>query len=420
MNQIYCLEKVIKSALFLFWPVIVFIPFSTPVWLGIFTFLAMWHFLQSKQKLIFPSSFETILVGFALLWGLVSALWSVDAGRSINVGLSLCGLSIMGLVFITYMRSIPATTLQSFLPAFINGSILAFLLLIFEIFSNGWLLSHFKPNFEMEECYKVYEFHKPAVILTTIFWLLMAVFIHQRRYVFMLAIASGFAAVQFFLESDAVSGALALGSISFCVARIAPRLFFKVLTIGMGITALAAPLLSLYILTPQNFEQAFPNIHDGTYYHRLYMWNYVAKKAFEEPLIGHGLDASRHAHFKEVVTWDQPYKDKKTGEKIRREYRAYTISMHPHNIFFQWWFELGMVGAVMWTALLVGIIHRLRKLVLDTSNRWVQACYGALLPSIILIAGVSYGIWQNWWFSTLVIAYAMTIFVHRGLTPSKK
>jgi O-antigen ligase len=82
---------------------------------------------------------------------------------------------------------------------------------------------------------------------------------------------------------------------------------------------------------------------------------------------------------------------------------------HAHNNFVQVWLELGAPGAL---AALVACLALAQGLARLPGALFPQAC--ALLAAGALVALVSHGLWQAWWWSALFIAV-----IAMGLTGAK-
>src|SRR6185369_10055965 len=105
---------------------------------------------------------------------------------------------------------------------------------------------------------------------------------------------------------------------------------------------------------------------------------------------GHGLDASRTAP--QLLP-------------VRADYSVAAIPLHPHSGSMQIWFEQGAVGAVLAAAvLLVGGWSLSRRF---GDNRFAAAAAAATIASLGVIANVSYGLWQEWWDATILLAAAL-------------
>ena len=399
--------KSLRVLLFLVWPIIVFIPFSMPIMLGL---LAVNSMVCAWSRLTLKDFFkiDIVVIVAITLWGLLSALWSVDAGRSLNVIAGVALLMLAGIVLIRSLYGLHNDTQQRLLPSFVYGMFLALGVLTVEVFTAGWLLTHVKS------AVNIGEFHKPAVIIVSLLGPLMAYCVQRKWWLTILIIGIDMVLIQAHLNSDAVSGALAISASCFGLFLLYKRTF-KVLASLLIVGCLVSPFMARYILTPHNFATYLPQVSDAHYYHRLYIWNYTAKRSAERFWTGFGIDASRHPQFKEEIVWQQKTIDNQ-GAETMRPIHGYTISMHPHNAFLQWWLEMGCIGVILLASVLTITMRRLQHATRN-NPRLQQACLRITPFAVTLIACVSYGIWQNWWLATLLVSYAMVVLMNRGLTP---
>jgi len=132
------------------------------------------------------------------------------------------------------------------------------------------------------------------------------------------------------------------------------------------------------------------------------IWNTTVNHINDKPILGHGLDTSRNMYSKN----DRVISDvlmKGTGEE--KKIYAEPIPLHPHNAILQIWLELGLVGAILLTLLLVGLLNLVKKV---TQNHWeAAACYGVFTTGLT-ISSLSYGIWQSWWLAGLMLSALFT------------
>ncbi len=133
---------------------------------------------------------------------------------------------------------------------------------------------------------------------------------------------------------------------------------------------------------------------------RVETWGYMFHKVLEHPFIGHGFDAVR------------TFSDKHT---IRGFEGRALVSLHPHNAGLHLWAELGLVGVgIACAALFFGAKHltgegRLSKPQLIAVSGFVAAA--------TIMANVSYGVWQDWWWAAIIFCSAQIVFI-RNSQPS--
>lgn len=147
-----------------------------------------------------------------------------------------------------------------------------------------------------------------------------------------------------------------------------------------------APLLPLTVLAPSAIADRFDEYDSGL--HRLYIWEFSAERALDRPVMGWGLDASRLL----------PGGEEKLPQGGNR------MNVHPHNAFLQVWLELGAVGAALlalWLYLLCRFLDR-------AADRIAVACAAGSLVSALVIANLSFGIWQTWWLAVLALTFVLT------------
>ncbi len=100
---------------------------------------------------------------------------------------------------------------------------------------------------------------------------------------------------------------------------------------------------------------------------RMGYWRHAVGWIGDHPLRGWGLDASRMF--------------------------APGIQLHPHDAALQIWLELGVIGAVAATVFWVTVFLRMVRTKPDAG----VAASAASAVGFLVIAAVSFGVWQEWW-----------------------
>ena len=75
------------------------------------------------------------------------------------------------------------------------------------------------------------------------------------------------------------------------------------------------------------------------------------------------------------------------------------MSVHPHNASLQIWLELGGLGALLATILVIALWRTVGAL----TDPAARAAATAMLLSALIVANLSFGIWQTWWMATLTV-----------------
>lgn len=170
------------------------------------------------------------------------------------------------------------------------------------------------------------------------------------------------------LSSDAVLAALVASALVWLLVRFAGKIGARIL-----VALVAAPFVIAPLLVLESVRQgAFSTLHKmvpASWDARLDIWAFAAGNIQQHPLRGWGLDASRMF--------------------------GPAIPLHTHNAALQVWLELGAVGAalvgVFFAVLAYGIVR------LTEQSRGLGAMAAAALTAYIVIGGLSFGVWQEWW-----------------------
>ena len=175
--------------------------------------------------------------------------------------------------------------------------------------------------------------------------------------------------------------------LAWILATHHPVATVKILIILMPVFILLAPFLGVFMsILPDSFRDALPTSWD----HRVEMWTFVTEKISEHVLIGHGFDASR--------TFNETF----VGNG---NYEMSIVSLHPHNFGLQIWVETGLIGAVLAAAAILTIADRVTYRVQQTPA--IAAPIAGFLIVLIIIGMVSYGVWQEWLWATVVFLSAL-------------
>ena len=171
------------------------------------------------------------------------------------------------------------------------------------------------------------------------------------------------------------------------IAACFPSTILKILFGLMIVLILFAPVIGLISAqVPAEMKSAMP----ASWEHRLVMWEYVTHQIFQAPFWGHGFDASR--------TFDATF-DSNLDLKMT------IVSLHPHNFGLHIWLETGIVGAIL-ASLVIGTIAKSVFRIVEFEARSAAPIAGFLV-GLIIIAQVSYGIWQEWFWASVILFSAL-------------
>jgi O-antigen ligase len=124
----------------------------------------------------------------------------------------------------------------------------------------------------------------------------------------------------------------------------------------------------------------------------------------EKPVLGWGMNSAR----------SMPGGKDKVVDKNGRMYGD-QLPLHPHNAVLQIWLELGLPGAILFTALIALLISRMRDLPLTRSAMTLMVVQ---FLSVFMFSESSFGIWQSWWQAVLWINISLGILLYqRAIVP---
>ena len=196
-------------------------------------------------------------------------------------------------------------------------------------------------------------------------------------------------------ESESAKLAIFCGLIAWVIVRFLPaRQMILLISGAILLSFLAAPFAAILLhnAVPPDVYEA---IGAGDHFVRSEIWWAYANLIPQTPLFGRGFEAS-------FVTGSLY-----TGSDARLANLLGYI--HPHNFAIQIWYELGFLGALLFSALLAVLFKTLLKLP-DSHH---PAAFG-MVAAAWAVAYVSHGAWQSWWWSLLGVVALLLVFMSRS------
>ena len=327
------------------------------------------------------------LLGLLGLWAAASALWSIIPGHSFFEGVRFIGECLCGLCLIAATTTIEPSARASLGRSLAAGLIVALILLTIERFAGApivhWWHGTAESQFESLGRYDrgvtvLVLLMAPAAIAAVAAWL---------RLVLLAAII---AAAALMLSASALMAALAALAI-YATARFSPRF-----TAGAMMAAVVAIGIAIPVATP-SYDRVLTLHAEAPWIkwsgiHRLLIWRFAADRVDERPLLGWGMDASRampggKTDFNDILP------------TLHYPSHAEALPLHPHDAALQWQLELGIPGLALGLAVTLLILYRIGwRAELAPHER---AAALALCGSALIVALLSFGVWQAWWQSTL-------------------
>jgi exopolysaccharide production protein ExoQ len=237
-----------------------------------------------------------------------------------------------------------------------------------------------------------YAYNRGLVTLTLLVWPTLALAIAARKLWLAAPIAILLPLAVFAGESASAVLALTAGLAVFPVAVLLPRL-----TRWLGLSATLAMLAIqpwfatiLQAVLTGGFHERFKGAHSSD---RVDIWLSFEAAARAKWLFGNGFGSSLNLQNGPVAALVPPERVTLLG------------ASHPHNAFLQVWVELGLAGAA-----LAAVVITLTFIVIGRMRPPLQPFALTCFAAAALVALVSHGAWQPWWWAAIgacVAGFAM-------------
>jgi O-antigen ligase len=295
---------------------------------------------------------------------------------------------------------------QTFSTCLILGYFVGVVILIIEIVTPLFLTQFLHSlvlgkSFEINlhaRNYSPDNFYKSgATVVVLLFWPCLAIL--WKRFGIFAALALTLFSTFLFYFSGSLSAwvALIVGIIAALGFLVFRRKAINCYIIIICLATLGAPLLPSFIPDATKLSKIAPNLPDSIF-PRIVIWKYAASVIADDPILGKGLDTARviSRNSKKIYFFGQ-----KGGARTTPG-----IPLHPHNAILQIWLELGLIGTLIFAAIMVTILQKVKRLNCD-----LPACTAVvgMFFTALFVANVSYGIWQSWWQSAIWLNAAFII-----------
>ena len=330
-----------------------------------------------------------LLVGI-LLWGAISAAWSIDPGRSLALDARLAGVFAAGVALAAAAGRVAAP------------GRLALLLLVGTLAAIGVAVIDLTGGGIVSRLVSVRPFAAPRLNQIAVWTAIVllptgALLVCRGQVLWAAVIAAVMAATVTLLDATGGKTALAVAVPTAALLYLWPRVVGRVMAVLSVAAILTAPLTLPSLAGSPSLFAAVDSFKESAG-HRLLIWRFAGDRIAERPLFGWGLDASRAVPGGDV--------EARPGEKF--------LPLHPHDSALQAWLELGAPGALL-LALFVGCLWL--SLAEAPWPRLYRAAAGGSLTVVSAIAAAGWGIWQEWWLGTLALALFAVLVMARAAEP---
>jgi exopolysaccharide production protein ExoQ len=338
------------------------------------------------------------VAALTLAYSALTAFWS-PSPKAWRYALDITYVGLCALVLAAEISLVPKKAKQLYLLFFSCSLLAGFFVLAAE-----FLLSHpvnrWFNGLSIHDNISENVIKRQVALFSLLIWPTAAWLEQVRNRIWAIAALFGF--TWFSMLSTSRSGALGMmaGAVVMIGAYFAPKLMRRQLMVVVvcGLVFVVPISLNLLNLPNKVEETLFKSAN-----HRVKIWYYTAQHVLEKPLFGHGIDSSGHTL---TTTGPEGMPNIKPGTSV--------ISAHPHNVFLQFWMDFGLVGTLLWGALLLKLVHALGSL-----PREVQPyALGAFTCSLTMLC-TTYTPLQAWWSAGHVAMALMLILVAQNLSSKR-
>jgi exopolysaccharide production protein ExoQ len=380
-------EVGLDAAALLFFPLLVLVPRGAAALASVAGLSAAGLVLSVNRKRPSPSLAVTaMLLGCLLLWGAVTALWSVNPARSLAAAARLSGLFAAGLVLAASASAIAAPRRLTFFM--IVGMTLGIAIVAAELATGGLLGSFFT-----DRPYRPTRLNQASISFAILLLPASAALIAIGQTVFAVLLAATTAATVYALAGTAAKTVLIAGLPMGLLLYRSRRRVARAAAVISLLAIITAPLTFARLERVPGLGAAADAVKISAG-HRLLIWSFAGDRIAERSLAGWGLDSSRAIPGgADLIRAGDPW-----------------MPLHPHNTALQLWLELGVPGAVFF-----GLLAALawRALAAAVWPRLFAAAAGAGLTIAFVGSFATYGIWQEWWLGTLWFSLFLVLVMAR-------
>ena len=362
-----------------------------PGFIGIAGLLAL--YIKQRTWPAIPKAFWIIPLCLLTLSSL-SFFWSIAPNSSLERCIKLLVILGTGPLLLCALREFKPAQIKPAIPLILFGLFTAALFIMFEINFGSmlYILSRGIEDANPAFGTAIYNRATVAVVLCLFPCIAIAQHIAPDRMVQL-----GFFAIVLIMllssQSQSAQFGLIIGALIYWLFPYGrPKAWYALMAI-ISLLILSAPYLAMYLY--DNYASTLneaPFFRAGSGYAggRTEIWDMVSRKALENPLLGHGIEAT-----KTIRDFD-----------TQMMYHQAPHVLHPHNFAIQFWIEFGALGAVVISGLISYLLWLIKSLNI-TAQRIALPTFMAALA----IAAVAYGFWQSWWIGLLFMVTGLCILV---------
>ncbi|QKP76085.1 O-antigen ligase family protein [Methyloligella sp. GL2] len=354
----------------------------------------------TKLRELFKLDLTFVLLIAAGAYLFVNATWSADSERALGKAAVFLLFAVLTYGSVRALIEWPVQRAKAAGMGFALGTTFGLAFLLFELATHQWLARTVYNNFSFAvphgtkgfvirhgEIRRIptFELNRDVGVLLISLWpALLYLFVARGGRVCQALgtiLAVGSAIAIYASAHDTSQIALPISLIVFAVALAWPR--------GAWLGVTAAWCLAFALVIPLAVSAFNNGLHEAEWIPysgraRIILWAYTAEDVHKAPIGGIGISTTRAESAK-------PKLRAKSQEAKKKGSYAWYAGPHAHNEYLQTWYELGVIGVILFMAAgaaILGVIGRLAS-----PNRAFMLAHFAAFATI---SASGWGMWQTW------------------------
>lgn len=383
---------VIAGAALLVSPLAILAPLGIAPLAGVAVLLVLAQYFVLRRRWPPIDRISLAIIGLFVLWAGLTAFWSLLPERSIASALRVGIICLGGLVLIGTVSGFDTRQRSLVSRGLAIGAIIAAALLAINFATDIGINRLFVDEPPRQV---VGLLNRSASVIAILCWPIAIVAGQRWRYAGIAGVLIATVVILVQLQPAVPIIAFTAGILFFGIGLRLPKAAAGTLMVGLVVVSLLIPLIVR--LAPQlDATLSEYSLNENSISHRLGIWSFGGERILSRPLTGWGFDASRAL----------PGGNRNLPILGKSHPDAPALPLHPHNATIQIWLEAGLPGLLLAAFLVLRALRRIPQIV---SGRTETAAVLAMSAALLVIANLSYGIWQGWWLCLIWLSVAIAM-----------
>ncbi|MBX2834562.1 MAG: O-antigen ligase family protein [Micavibrio sp.] len=369
---------------------------------GLISFIYLKYCARSEVQIAkLPVIFSVMIIALASL----SVVWALEGALAAERGLKLGLILLPGMLLLAVAKT-QIFDNHFFRRVFTGSVVVCGLLCCVDLFGNGALYRLLHEG-DFGRTFNVSQINRSVNGFAMFAFIGLVVNFRPAKSDKVLRILSGMLAVTlvavlYRTDSQSAQAALVFFALFYFFFPVARDWAWKVSAILIVIVMLVSPWVAqgLYNNVAGRVAGANQWASDSYMADRMEIWDMVSRKALESPVFGFGIEATR-----EIDHFDT--------QKI---YTPLDHVLHPHNSVLQIWIEFGVIGILLYAAIIVALFRYMSGFESIEARRLSIAVFVAMF----FMMNTAYGLWQGWWLGLIFYLMALVLMMTYKTAPLDK